>query len=363
LLWTFLTLVASMLPVVGAALIWLPLALSRLLADDRVAGWGLLLYMGLLVSSVDNVIKPRLISGRAPLHPLAALFGVIGGLHLFGMVGILLGPVLLGLITAMLRFYRQMPHYKETAALTILAVLALAQPAAAHDLWLVPQRTATGWVIRAQTGEHFPDSEVALTAERVASFTIRDSAKGPVPLDGRVEGASWLASTNADRGTAEIVVRPKILTMEVKQFEEYLRAEGLEKILVRRKARGLDKRPNPERYSKYAKALFGSATDQPLGHELEIVVLNRPRAGEDAKVLLLYKGRPLAGHRIAAGTAGSVRHHYAVTTETGLDGTALLRLDRPGWWFIRSLHMIPVANDVQAVWETHFVTLTFVAEN
>jgi predicted PurR-regulated permease PerM len=115
LLWTALTLVASMLPLLGGALVWVPLVVSRFLLGQTVPAWGLLIYMGIFVSAVDHIIKPRLIAGRAPLHPLAALFGVIGGLHLFGIVGFVLGPVLLGLIAAMLRFYREMPHYKETA--------------------------------------------------------------------------------------------------------------------------------------------------------------------------------------------------------------------------------------------------------
>jgi predicted PurR-regulated permease PerM len=108
LLWTLLTLIASMLPVAGGALVWVPLAVSRLLAGDRLGGWGLIIYMGVLSGLIDHILKPKLISGRSPLHPLAALFGVLGGLHLFGLTGFLLGPVLLGLLTAMLRFYREM---------------------------------------------------------------------------------------------------------------------------------------------------------------------------------------------------------------------------------------------------------------
>jgi predicted PurR-regulated permease PerM len=69
--------------------------------------------MGVLVSLVDHIAKPRLIAGRSALHPLAALIGVIGGLHMFGIVGFVLGPVLLGLLQAMLRFYREMDHYRE----------------------------------------------------------------------------------------------------------------------------------------------------------------------------------------------------------------------------------------------------------
>jgi predicted PurR-regulated permease PerM len=108
LLWTLLTLIAAMLPVGGATFVWLPLAASRLLAGDNVAGWGLIVYMGVTSSVVEHILKPRLISGRSPLHPLAALFGVLGGLYLFGLTGFLLGPVLLGLLTAMLRFHQEM---------------------------------------------------------------------------------------------------------------------------------------------------------------------------------------------------------------------------------------------------------------
>ncbi len=109
LLWTLLTLIAAMLPVGGAALVWVPLAVSRLLAGDNLGGWGLIVYMAITSGVVDHILKPKLISGRSPLHPLAALFGVLGGLYLFGITGFLLGPVLLGLLTAMLRFYREMP--------------------------------------------------------------------------------------------------------------------------------------------------------------------------------------------------------------------------------------------------------------
>jgi predicted PurR-regulated permease PerM len=108
LLWTLLTLIAAMLPVGGAAVVWIPLAGSRFLAGDNIGGWGLIIYMGVTSALIEHILKPKLISGRSPLHPLAALFGVLGGLYLFGLTGFLLGPVLLGLLTAMLRFYQEM---------------------------------------------------------------------------------------------------------------------------------------------------------------------------------------------------------------------------------------------------------------
>ncbi len=106
LFWTFMTMIGSMIPIVGSPVIWVPLAVYRLAVGDKVGGFGLLIYCGVLVSNVDNVLKPRLIAGRAQLHPLAALLGAVGGLQLFGVIGFVLGPVLLGLVVAMLRFHR-----------------------------------------------------------------------------------------------------------------------------------------------------------------------------------------------------------------------------------------------------------------
>lgn len=106
LFWSFLTLIFAMIPIAGTAVIWVPLSISRLAVGDKFGGIGLLIYGAVLVMNVDNVIKPRLIAGRAQLHPLAALLGVVGGIQLFGVIGFVLGPVLLGLVVAMLRFHR-----------------------------------------------------------------------------------------------------------------------------------------------------------------------------------------------------------------------------------------------------------------
>ena len=106
LLWTLVTTTAAMIPVVGATAVWLPLAISRLAVGDKVGGIGLLIYGGVVVMNIDNVLKPRLIAGRAQLHPLVALLGVIGGIYVFGVIGFVLGPVLLGLVVAMLKFHR-----------------------------------------------------------------------------------------------------------------------------------------------------------------------------------------------------------------------------------------------------------------
>jgi len=95
---------ASLLPVGGTALVWIPAAIV-LAAQGR---WGMMVFMviwgTLLVSLVDNVVRPMLVSGRANVGTLTVFIGVLGGLAAFGAIGLFLGPVVLALIIALIRF-------------------------------------------------------------------------------------------------------------------------------------------------------------------------------------------------------------------------------------------------------------------
>jgi predicted PurR-regulated permease PerM len=60
-----------------------------------------------LVTNVDNFLKPKLISGRSNVHPVVVLLGVLGGLNLFGFIGLVAGPLILAVLIAMVRFYEE----------------------------------------------------------------------------------------------------------------------------------------------------------------------------------------------------------------------------------------------------------------
>ena len=93
-LWGTVMGVLSILPVISAPLVWLPAGLL-LAGQGRVAeGVGLLIFGALVISTVDNYLRAVLVSDRARLHPLAVFFSVLGGLFLFGAVGLFVGPVL-----------------------------------------------------------------------------------------------------------------------------------------------------------------------------------------------------------------------------------------------------------------------------
>ncbi len=96
--------VLSVLPVGGTAFVWGPAA-AWLMATGRVgAGIALLAYGILIVALLDNLLRPLLISGRSEVPTLAVFVGVLGGLAAFGMVGMFLGPLVISLVVALVRF-------------------------------------------------------------------------------------------------------------------------------------------------------------------------------------------------------------------------------------------------------------------
>lgn len=94
-----ITALLAMIPM-GATLIWLPISFSLILSDQPWQGIGLLLWGIFVISTVDNVIRPLVISGAGQIPFLVVLFGVFGGLTAFGAVGLFLGPIILSVLLA-----------------------------------------------------------------------------------------------------------------------------------------------------------------------------------------------------------------------------------------------------------------------
>ena len=93
----------ALLPMIGAGFVWAPAVIY--LAATSQWGWALfLLLWGAGVSVSDNLLRPLLISRHAPVSTLVVFVGVIGGVSAFGMIGVIIGPVLLTVIATLLRF-------------------------------------------------------------------------------------------------------------------------------------------------------------------------------------------------------------------------------------------------------------------
>ncbi len=121
LVWGIVTLFTSLVPFLGAYVVWLPAAIM-LIANGNNAGDGGMVLRGLIlvfygffmISSVDNILKPKLIGGRANLHPALVLLGVIGGIATFGVIGIIMGPVVIALAASIIEIVsRQKPTMKS----------------------------------------------------------------------------------------------------------------------------------------------------------------------------------------------------------------------------------------------------------
>jgi predicted PurR-regulated permease PerM len=115
----FVTGVASLIPMVGATLIWLPAALYVMVTGELWRGVALLLWGAVAVGSVDNFVRPLVIGGRVQIPTLLLLFALLGGLQVYGFLGIFVAPVVVATLLAFVSIYRE--HYVD------------AEPSAAPD--------------------------------------------------------------------------------------------------------------------------------------------------------------------------------------------------------------------------------------
>jgi predicted PurR-regulated permease PerM len=95
LLFSVLILFCSFIPMVGCALVWLPLGLGILVSGNTVSALVFLALCAVFISFLDNFLRPFFLKDRVKIHPLLIFFSILGGLKVFGINGILLGPLVI----------------------------------------------------------------------------------------------------------------------------------------------------------------------------------------------------------------------------------------------------------------------------
>jgi predicted PurR-regulated permease PerM len=95
----------SLVPVVGSALIWAPAAISLIAEGHILAGILLALFCSVVVGLVDNVVRPWVISGRAEMGGLVVFISVLGGISVFGLLGVVVGPIVVATGASLLDLY------------------------------------------------------------------------------------------------------------------------------------------------------------------------------------------------------------------------------------------------------------------
>lgn len=101
-----LTAVASLIPVVGSAIVWVPLAVYLLIKGMILKGVLVIIVGALFISTVDNFVRPIFLHQYLSLHLLLTFFSLFGGIKAFGFIGIFLGPVIVSAFIGCCLFYR-----------------------------------------------------------------------------------------------------------------------------------------------------------------------------------------------------------------------------------------------------------------
>jgi predicted PurR-regulated permease PerM len=114
-LWAGVMTVLALLPAVGSALVWAPAAIWLAVSGSLVKGIVLAAVGVLILGNVDNVVRPLLLSGSARMNTLVLIISLLGGVSAFGFIGIVLGPVVAAVFTALVESY-QLPAEEAAVA-------------------------------------------------------------------------------------------------------------------------------------------------------------------------------------------------------------------------------------------------------
>ncbi len=103
--WGTVMAVLSIIPSVGSALVWGPASIILIVQGSVVSGVGLLIFCGVVVGSLDNVLRPILVGKDTKMHELMIFFGTLGGIMMFGITGIFIGPLIASLFVTIWEIY------------------------------------------------------------------------------------------------------------------------------------------------------------------------------------------------------------------------------------------------------------------
>lgn len=257
------------------------------------------------------------------------------------------------------------------------ALLLIAVPLLAHDMFLrldqffvAPNSTVN---VRLFNGT-FTLSENSITPDRLADIAVVSPA-GRAKLD----VAQWNAAGDTSAfplrtgatGTYVVGVstKPRVLEMSGKDFNAYLRSDGIpDELAARRAQKRLDERAR-ERYEKHVKALVqvgatpGDGFGTVLGYPAELVPVQNPYAlavGATLDVRVLVDGKPVANQFVQYGglsaSAGRIAQRNA---RSNASGVVRIPLDRTGTYYVKFISMTRLANDAEADHASKWGSLTF----
>lgn len=106
LLFTILSVILGIIPIIGPGFVWIPITIYLFSQGQIFLGLGFLAYNAIITSTVDNIIRPYIIARRSETSALTVLIGMISGLFLFGILGVILGPLIISYFLTLIRAYK-----------------------------------------------------------------------------------------------------------------------------------------------------------------------------------------------------------------------------------------------------------------
>jgi len=108
----------SIIPILGAFLIYIPAGIILIIGGSYIKGIIVIAIGTLIISQIDNVIRPYLISGKTSIHPLMLFFTIMGGVYLFGILGVVLGPLIAAVFVTILKIFELKLHPESEETIT-----------------------------------------------------------------------------------------------------------------------------------------------------------------------------------------------------------------------------------------------------
>jgi uncharacterized GH25 family protein len=246
----------------------------------------------------------------------------------------------------------------------LFALVFIASSAFAHDFWIEPStfRPAAGDRVTAalRVGQKLHGDPLPRIPPLIDRFVLGD--------------APMLGFAGSDPAGIALVSKPGLqwigyqsnafpMNNDAPKFEQYLRDEGLERIVAERAKRGQSAAQGRERFYRCAKALLlvaGTSTgavDAPLGFTFELLPHKMPRAGSALPLTLLFRGKPAANILVVA--MSKTDPDNAVRARTDAKGRVTLPIAHAGFWLVKAVVMEAAPPDSGVDWESWWASVTF----
>jgi uncharacterized GH25 family protein len=259
--------------------------------------------------------------------------------------------------------------------ITLALLAAGASALAAHDLFL---KLDTYWVAPNETlrvpllNGTFRKSENSVTRDRVrdVSMVAKTDIKRLSDFEwSDTADTTFLKIKTGEPGTYVLGVstNSRELTLTGKDFNGYLREEGLGDVVEMRRKKGELAKQARERYSKHVKAIFQVGADKsdgyktPFGYPAEIVPMNNPydlRVGRVLEVQCLVDGAPAANVVVLAGGQAGATRLAPSQVRADANGIARIRITSRGRWYVKFISMRRV-DEPELDYESKWATMTF----